>query len=84
MLLAKSKPGSRTRGRPQKDRRWTVDELAAEVTQSNLPMERWDGQIVMSPAPSFFHREVVDRFHDLLKGFSVSATELLARDRSDQ
>ena len=50
-------------------RRWTFDELAAELPESNLPTELWDGELVMSPAPSFFHQEIVDRFHDLLKAW---------------
>lgn len=48
------------------DRLWTFDELAAELPESNLPTELWDGKIVMSPAPSFFHQEVVVRFFKLL------------------
>jgi Uma2 family endonuclease len=48
-------------------RRWTFEELAAELPESNLPTELWDGELVMSPAPSFLHQEIVDRFHDCLK-----------------
>ena len=50
-----------------KDRRWTFDELVAELPESNLPTELWDGELIMSPAPSFLHQQIVDRFHDLLK-----------------
>jgi len=50
-------------------RRWTFDELAAELPESNQPTELWDGELVMSPAPSFFHQEIADRFHDHLKGW---------------
>jgi Uma2 family endonuclease len=50
-----------------KDRCWTFDELVAELPESNLPTELWDGELIMSPAPSFLHQEIVDRFHDLLK-----------------
>jgi Uma2 family endonuclease len=52
-----------------KDRRWTFDELAAELPESNLPTELWDGELIMSPAPSFLHQQIVDRFHDLLKAW---------------
>jgi Uma2 family endonuclease len=52
-----------------KDRCWTFDELAAELPESNLPTELWDGELIMSPAPSFFHQKVVDRFHDFLKAW---------------
>jgi Uma2 family endonuclease len=50
-----------------KNRRWTFDELGAELPESNLPTELWDGGLLMFPAPSFLHQEIVDRFHDLLK-----------------
>jgi Uma2 family endonuclease len=49
-----------------KARRWTYDELAAELPESNLPTELWDGELVMSPAPSFFHQEIVARLYKLL------------------
>ena len=41
----------------------------AELPECNRPAELWDGELVMSPAPSFFHQEIVDRFHDLLKAW---------------
>jgi len=47
-------------------RRWTFAEMAAELTETNLPTELWDGELVMSPAPSFFHQEIVARFYKLL------------------
>ena len=49
-----------------KHRRWTFDELAAELPESNLPTELWDGELVLSPAPSFFHQKLVARFYKLL------------------
>ena len=52
-----------------KNRRWTFDELVAELPESNLPTELWDGELIMSPAPSFLHQKIVDRFHDLLKAW---------------
>ncbi len=52
-----------------KTRRWTFAELAALLPESNLPTELWDGELFMSPAPSFLHQEIVDRFHDLLKAW---------------
>ena len=41
--------------------------MVAELEESNLPTELWDGELIMSPAPSFFHQQIVDRFHDYLK-----------------
>jgi Uma2 family endonuclease len=52
-----------------KNRRWTFEELVAELPESNLPTELWDGELIMSPAPSFLHQEIVDRFHDFLKAW---------------
>jgi Uma2 family endonuclease len=43
--------------------------MVAELPESNLPTELWDGELVMSPAPSFYHQKIVDRFHDLLKSW---------------
>jgi len=57
---------SRAPTRPAPPRRWTFAELAAELPETNLPTELWDGELVMSPAPSFFHQEVVARFYKLL------------------
>lgn len=52
-----------------KNRRWTYDELVAELPETNLPTELWDGELIMSPSPFFLHQEIVDRFHDLLKAW---------------
>jgi Uma2 family endonuclease len=41
--------------------------MVAELPESNLPTELWDGELIMSPSPSFFHQQTVDRFHDALK-----------------
>src|SRR5947207_3754225 len=70
MLTATSKPKARTRVKRLADRRWTFDELAAEVPESNQPTELWDGELIMPPSPSFFHQEISDRFHDFLKAWT--------------
>ena len=54
---------------PTELRRWTFAEMAAELPETNLPTELWDGELVMSPSPSFFHQEIVVRFHDLLRAW---------------
>ena len=50
-------------------RRWTFAEMVAELPESNLPTELWDGELIMSPSPSFFHQEIVLRFYDALKAW---------------
>ena len=51
---------------------WSYDELLAELEETNQPHELWDGELVMSPAPSFFHQKIVDRLHDALKAHVYS------------
>ena len=62
MLATKPKEPAR----PKEPRRWTFDALAAELPESNLPTELWDGELVMSPAPSFLHQTIVARFYKML------------------
>ncbi len=62
MITARSRPSARK----WKERQWTFQELAAELPESNLPTELWDGKLIMSPAPSFSHQRVVARFYKLL------------------
>ncbi|MBE0543911.1 MAG: Uma2 family endonuclease [Verrucomicrobia bacterium] len=60
---------SRTVARKQPGRRWTFDEMVAELEESNIPTELWDGELIMSPAPSFFHQEIVARFYEQLNAW---------------
>ncbi|PWU07982.1 MAG: restriction endonuclease [Verrucomicrobia bacterium] len=48
---------------PQPNRLYTYDELVAEFPESNQPCELWDGEIILSPSPSFDHQEIVLRFY---------------------
>ena len=50
-------------------RLWTYDEMVAELPESNLPMELWDGEIVMSPTPIPNHQRIVARFYKLMDEF---------------
>jgi Uma2 family endonuclease len=43
-------------------RLWTYDEMVAELPESNLPMELWDGEIVMSPTLPPKHQQILMNF----------------------
>jgi Uma2 family endonuclease len=50
-------------------RRWTYDEMVAELPETNLPTELWDREIVMSPAPHPDHQRIVAKFYKKLDRF---------------
>jgi Uma2 family endonuclease len=43
-------------------RRFTYHQLVAELPETNRPCELWDGELRMSPAPSFQHQKIAFRF----------------------
>ena len=51
-----TRPKSKTR------RLWTYDEMVAELPETNLPVELWNGEIIMSPAPHPDHQRIVRNF----------------------
>src|SRR5215470_13144294 len=51
---------------PTPVRRYSYSELMAEMPETNQPHELWDGELIMSPTPSFFHQEVSLRFYRAL------------------
>ena len=55
--------------RPIVKRLWTYDEMVAELAETNLPVELWNGEIIMSPAPHPDHQEIVLNFAARLKEF---------------
>jgi Uma2 family endonuclease len=54
---------------PKAKRLWTYDQMLAELPESNLPMELWDGELLMSPTPTPSHQTIVMRFTLLLDQF---------------
>lgn len=38
---------------------WTYDEMLTELPETNLPVELWDGEIIMSPTPTPSHQTIV-------------------------
>ena len=55
--------------RSKAKRLWTYDEMVAELPETNLPTELWDGEIIRSPAPHPDHQRIVARFHKKLDRF---------------
>lgn len=51
-------------------RLWTFDEMVAELPESNLPVELWDGELIMSPTPNPSHQTIVFNLASLLKAFA--------------
>ena len=51
--------------RAKAKRLWTYDEMIAELPESNLPTELWNGEIIMSPAPHPDHQRIVARFYKI-------------------
>src|SRR6185503_4594800 len=56
-------------------RLWTYDEMVAELPETNLPVELWNGEIIMSPAPHPDHQRIVKRLCEKMDRF-VSARKL--------
>ncbi len=56
-------------------RRYTYAEARAQLPETNQPCELWDGELTMSPAPSFYHQKVALRFYKALDAW-VSARGL--------
>jgi len=50
---------------------WTYDEMVAELPETNLPVELWNGEIIMSPAPHPDHQEIVLNFAQRLNEFAA-------------
>jgi Uma2 family endonuclease len=59
----------------EKKRLWTYDELVAETPETNQPTELWEGELVMTPAPTPLHQGVSFRLARLMEQF-VSAHHL--------
>jgi hypothetical protein len=57
VIATKPKVTARKKGM---GRLWTFEEMQAELPESNRPTELWDGELLMSPAPSFFH-QLIDK-----------------------
>jgi len=50
-------------------RRWTYDELLVATPESNQPSELWEGELIISPAPTTRHQRAVAYIWQLLNEF---------------
>lgn len=55
----------------KKKRLWTFEQLLAEVPESNLPTELWDGELIMAPSPTPVHQAVVARLARTIDEFAA-------------
>ena len=51
-----------TRPKASAQRLWTYDEMVAELPETNQPVELWNGEIILSPAPHPDHQRIVRNF----------------------
>ena len=58
-----------TRPKAKSQRLWTYDEMVAELPETNQPVELWNGEIIMSPAPHPDHQTIVLNFAATLREF---------------
>jgi Uma2 family endonuclease len=65
IVAAPTRPKSKSR------RLWTYDEMVAEFPETNQPVELWNGEIIMSPAPHPDHQTIVLNFAVALREFVV-------------
>jgi Uma2 family endonuclease len=54
---------------PKTKRLWTYEEMVAELPETSQPVELWNGEIIMSPAPHPSHQRIVGRFWKKLDRF---------------
>ncbi len=47
-------------------RKWNYTRACAELPETLLPIEIWDGTLVMAPIPFFLHQDIIARFFRVL------------------
>lgn len=55
--------------RANAQRLWTYDEMVAELSETVSPVELWNGEIIMSPAPHPDHQRIVRNYFRKLDCF---------------
>ena len=59
------------RGLDPRRQTYSYTRLCAELPETNLPAELWEGELIMSPAPSFHHQKVALRFYKALDSWAA-------------
>jgi len=49
------------------ERPWTFQRACDELEETTRPIEIWNGQLAMSPTPSFYHQIIVSRLAEALR-----------------
>lgn len=62
-----------TKPKAKARRLWTYAEMVAELPETNQPVELWNGEIIMSPAPHPDHQTIVLSFAATLRTFVAEA-----------
>jgi len=62
-----------TKPKAKARRLWTYAEMVAELPETNLPVELWNGEIIRSPAPHPDHQTIVLNFAASLREFVAVA-----------
>ena len=71
--MALQTPLTPTAVRPKK--LWTYSRMMSELPETNRPTELWDGELVMTPAPTPLQQEISQRLEGLMIAF-VQANRL--------
>lgn len=58
-----------TRPKAKAKRLWTYAEMVAELPETNQPVELWNGELIMSPAPHPDHQRIIREFQNKLGQF---------------
>lgn len=65
-LIAPMTVAPASRLKTKTSRLWTYDQMVRELPETNQPVELWNGEIIMSPAPHPDHQRIVGNFFRLL------------------
>jgi len=64
-----ARPETESPAPPPEKRLWTYQEMVEKLPESNQPTELWNGELVVSPAPSTNHQKVVGKLFRRMSDF---------------